>query len=113
MILHLRTKKIYFGQKKANIEEISNEISIGLLIFKEIFKMDLNSEDIQSLKKFMYILYQWSLLDSWWDNFVYERIILLPPNDMKSLDSDQDFICKLHFSSNVVPICISIKTERM
>ena len=42
-----------------------------------------------------------------------ERIILLPPNDMKSLDSDQDFICKLHFSSNVVPICISIKTERM
>ena len=58
MILHLRTKKIYFGQKKANIEEISNEISIGLLIFKEIFKMDLNSEDIQSLKKFMYILYQ-------------------------------------------------------
>ena len=45
--------------------------------------------------------------------FVHEWIILLPPNDMKSLDSDQDFICKLHFSSNVVPICISIKTERM
>ena len=78
--------------------------------------MDLNSEDLQSLKKFMYInLYQWSLLDSGWDNFVHEWIILLPPNDMKSLDSDQDFICKLHFSSNVVPICIciSIKTERM
>ena len=66
-----RNQKKYFGQKKpncfkklkyptnnCNIEEISNEISIGLLIFKEIFKMDLNSEDIQSLKKFMYILYQ-------------------------------------------------------
>ena len=76
--------------------------------------MDLNSEDIQSLKKFMYVCkVSMIIVGSWRDHFVYERIILLPPNDMKSLDSDQDFICKLHFSSNVVPICISIKTERM
>ena len=41
--------------RNGNIDKIPNDI--GMLIFQEILNMDLTSEDIQSLKKFLYITF--------------------------------------------------------
>jgi len=44
-----------YPTRNGNIDKIPNDI--GMLIFQEILNMDLTSEDIQSLKKFLYITF--------------------------------------------------------